>query len=199
MKELVIGSMGNRGRLVVDRLLEYGHEVTAFARCPSAITQTRDRLRVVQGDARDVASLDRAVASQAAVVAAFGPRTLAKSDVQEVFMRNLVAAMQHHGVRRLVNLSSWGSGGAAVPPDKLVVRYFLLSILLRHLLADKRRARHTCSPATSTTRTSVPLSSRTCRRVDMSVRRSTARVSSRSFTARIWRGSWWNSFRATSG
>jgi hypothetical protein len=54
-------------------------------------------------------------------------------------MRHLVAAMQHRSVRRLVNLSAWGSGGAAVPPRNPVVRYFLLPILLRHLLADKRR------------------------------------------------------------
>ena len=54
-------------------------------------------------------------------------------------MRNLVAAMEHCDVRRLVNLSAWGSGGAAVPPRSLVVRYFLLPILLRHLLADKQR------------------------------------------------------------
>jgi hypothetical protein len=47
--------------------------------------------------------------------------------------------MQRHGVRRLVNLSTWGSGGAAVPPSNLVVRFFLLPILLRHLLADKKR------------------------------------------------------------
>lgn len=139
MKVLAIGATGNTGRLVVDRLVEQGHEVTAFVRRPSALRQPVDRLRVVEGDARDAASLDGAVAGQDAVVATFGPRTLARTDVQEVFMRNLVAAMQRHAVRRLVNLSAWGSGGAAVPPDSLVVRYFLLPILLRHLLADKRR------------------------------------------------------------
>jgi putative NADH-flavin reductase len=143
MKILAIGATGKTGRLVMDRLLAQRHAVTAFARQPSAIRQPRDQLRVVQGDVRDAASLDRAVAGQDAVVATFGPRTLARTDVQEVFMRNLVAAMHHHGVRRLVNLSAWGSGGAAVPPRSLVVRYFLLPILLRHLLADKRRG-ETC-------------------------------------------------------
>ena len=54
-------------------------------------------------------------------------------------MRNLVAAMQHGHVRRLVDLSAWGSGGVAVPPRIVVVRYFPPPILLRHSLADKRR------------------------------------------------------------
>jgi putative NADH-flavin reductase len=120
------------------RLLAKGHDVTAFARQPAKLTAA-DRLRIVQGDVRDAASLQSAVAGQDAVIATFGPRTLAKTDVQEVFMRHLVTAMEHGHVRRLVNLSAWGSGGGAVPPRSLVVRYFLLPILLRHLLADKER------------------------------------------------------------
>jgi len=139
MKVLIIGATGNTGRLVTPRLLAEGHDVTAFARQPEKLTAAADRLRLVQGDVRDPPSLELAVMGQDAVIATFGPRTLGKTDVQEVFMRNLVAAMEHCDVRRLVNLSAWGSGGAAVPPRSLVVRYFLLPILLRHLLADKQR------------------------------------------------------------
>jgi len=139
MKVLMIGATGNTGRLVTKRLLAEGHDVTAYVRRPAALTATHDRLRIVQGDVRDAASLDSAMPGQDAVMATFGPRTLANTDVQEVFMRHLVAAMEHGNVRRLVNLSAWGSGGAAVPPRSLVVRYFLLPILLRHLLADKQR------------------------------------------------------------
>jgi len=138
MKVLVIGATGNTGRLISPRLLAAGHDVTAFARQPAKLTAA-DRLRIVQGDVRDAASLESAVIGQDAVLATFGPRTLAKTDVQEVFMRNLVAAMERGHVRRLVNLSVWGSGGAAVPPRSLFVRVFLLPILLRHFLADKQR------------------------------------------------------------
>jgi nucleoside-diphosphate-sugar epimerase len=59
--------------------------------------------------------------------------------VQEVLMRNLVAAMTRHGVARLVNLSAWGAGGSAVPAANLFARYFFLPVMLRHVLADKRR------------------------------------------------------------
>jgi putative NADH-flavin reductase len=138
MKILVIGATGRTGRLVVKRLLEQHHEVTAFARRPADVTQTGEGLRVVQGDAR-ADSLDRAVAGQDAIVSTFGPRTLGRTDLQEVLMRNLVDAMQHHGVRRLVNLSGWGASVVAAQPRSLFVRYLLLPILLRHLLEDKRR------------------------------------------------------------
>jgi uncharacterized protein YbjT (DUF2867 family) len=139
VKVLVIGATGKTGRLVLARLLDQGHEVTAFARRPSAVPPAGDRLRIVQGDAHDAASIHRAVAGQDAVIATFGPRTLRRTDVQEALMRNLVAAMTDCRVRRLVNLSAWGSGGGAVPPHAFFVRFFLLPILLRHVLADKRR------------------------------------------------------------
>src|SRR5690242_8940814 len=83
--------------------------------------------------------VDRAVRGEDAVLVAFGGRSRKKDDVQEVLMRNLVGAMTKHGVRRLVNLSAWGSGGAAVPPANLFARYFFLPVVLRHVMADKRR------------------------------------------------------------
>lgn len=67
MKVLVIGATGRTGRHAVRRLLARGDEVTAFARNPSAVTEISDRLRVVQGDARDPDSIDRAVRGQDAL------------------------------------------------------------------------------------------------------------------------------------
>src|SRR6202521_2898753 len=112
MNVLVIGATGQTGRHAVRQLLAQGHEVTAFARNPSAVTESSERLRVVQGDARDPESIDGAMHGQDAVLVAFGPRSLAKNDVQEVLMRNLIAVMTKHSITRLVNLSAWGSGEA---------------------------------------------------------------------------------------
>lgn len=139
MRVLVIGATGRTGRHAVRQLLIAGHEVTAFARNPSRLDEHSERLSVVQGDARDAESLDRAVHGQHAVLVTFGGHSLKKDDVQEVLMRNLVAAMTRHGVGRLVNLSAWGSGGSAVPASNLLARYFFLPMMLRHVLADKRR------------------------------------------------------------
>jgi putative NADH-flavin reductase len=140
MKVLVIGATGQTGRHAVSQLLDGGHEVTAFVRNPSDVDGRREHLRVVQGDARNMESIDRAVTGQDAVLVAFGPRSLKKDDLQEVLMRNLIAAMTKHRVARLVNLSAWGSGGASVPPANPIARYVIFPLLLRHLLADKRRA-----------------------------------------------------------
>jgi uncharacterized protein YbjT (DUF2867 family) len=85
MKVLVIGATGQTGQHAVRQLLARGDDVTAFARNPAAITEVSDRLRVVQGDARDAESLERAVQRQDAVLVAFGSRSLKKDDVQVLF------------------------------------------------------------------------------------------------------------------
>lgn len=137
MKVLVIGATGLTGRHLLRRLLDGGHEVTAFARNPADVAITHDRLRTAKGDARDLASLERATAGQDAVAAAFGPRSLAKDDLQETFMRNLVAAMKKSGVRRLVNLSAWGAGDSRARSN--LIFKIATSTILRNVFADKNR------------------------------------------------------------
>jgi uncharacterized protein YbjT (DUF2867 family) len=136
MKTLVLGATGMTGQHAVRMLLERGDEVTAFARKPAAVPE-RERLRVVQGEARDGPSLERAVVGQDAVVSVFGPRSLKKDDLQEVFIRNVVAAMTSAGVKRLVNLSAWGAGDSRETAP-LVFR-IIRATFLRNMFDDKDR------------------------------------------------------------
>lgn len=136
MKVLVVGATGKTGQHAVRKLLARGDEVTALARTPSAVV-ARERLRVVEGEARDLASLERAVQGQDAVLSAFGPRSLKKDDLQEVFMRNLVAAMKKAGVRRLMNLSAWGAGDSRAQSGLMLS--ILRNTLLRNVYDDKER------------------------------------------------------------
>src|SRR6476659_5718352 len=114
MKVLVIGATGLTGTHLVQKLLARGDDVTALVRNPSSYELKHEHLRVARGEARDLESLERACAGHDAVVSAFGPRTFKKDDIQEVFMKNLVAAMTKSGVKRLVNLSAWGAGDSYV-------------------------------------------------------------------------------------
>jgi uncharacterized protein YbjT (DUF2867 family) len=141
MKVLVIGATGATGVHAVKMLLAAGHEVTAYARNPASVTEAHAKLRVAQGDARDAAALDAAVAGQDAVLCAFGPRSLEKSDVQEVLYRNLVASMKKHNVKRIVNLSAWGAGDSAKHMN-LFFKVFSKTVL-RHVWPDKERGERT--------------------------------------------------------
>ena len=137
MKVLVVGATGLTGGHAVRLFLARGDEVTAFVRDPAAWKPSHERLRVAKGEARDADSLVAAVKGQDAVLSAFGPRSLKKDDLQEVYMRNLLAAMTANGVKRLVNLSAFGAGDSGHQLGLLA--RLLRDTLLRQAFADKNR------------------------------------------------------------
>lgn len=126
MRILVIGATGGTGREIVKQALERGHDVVALARNPSKIKTQNDRLRVVQGDVMDPASVDAAVQGCDAVVCALGhKRYLGPSKILSEGTRNIVRAMEKHGVRRLVVETALGVGDSI---GKLGVYYTLFTI-----------------------------------------------------------------------
>jgi putative NADH-flavin reductase len=137
MKILLIGATGGTGQEILPRLLAAGHAVTALVRRPEVITTRHERLVVMPGGVRDPELVDRAVQGQDAVISAFGPRSLRKDDIQEVLMRNLVAAMTKNGVKRLVNLSAWGAQDTHKPMS--LMQTILQKVLLRNIFSDKMR------------------------------------------------------------
>jgi putative NADH-flavin reductase len=88
--------------LFVEQALNEGHEVVAFARTPSKLSQ-RPNLSVVTGTLDDGAGIAGAIVGSDAVVSLLGPGTNT-ADVPPLIAgtRNIVAAMRGHGVRRLV-------------------------------------------------------------------------------------------------
>ena len=111
---LIVGATGGTGRQLVARALELGHEVTALARDPSKLELRHPRLEVVQGDVLDPASLEAAVRGGDAVLSALGhKRYLGPSRILSDGTRNLLAAMEAHGVPRFVCETSLGIGSSA--------------------------------------------------------------------------------------
>ncbi len=138
MRVLLIGASGATGQVVLDELLQAGHAVTAFVRNPAAFRSETANLRVAPGEARDAASLARAMQGQDAALSTFGPRSLKADDLQEALMTNLVAAMKAAGVRRLVNLSAAGVGDSRAQMPFLFGKV-IIPLLLGRVYADKAR------------------------------------------------------------
>lgn len=133
MRVFLIGATGKTGGQALEILLEQGHTVTALCRDPGALAARHERLTVVKGDARDAESLERGAQGQEAVLVAFGPRSTKKDDLQEALMRNLVPALEKHGVRRVVNLSALGAGDSYRYSPlvwKIIMRTFLKSVFV---------------------------------------------------------------------
>lgn len=125
---------------MVEQALAEGHEVTAFAREPSRLGISHERLRVVRGDVTDPAAVEEAVAGQDAVLSALGHAEGSKGDVLTRGAENVVGAMERHGVRRLVSLTGAGIRDPRDRP-KLVDRVIttLLKVLQGDLLRDSER------------------------------------------------------------
>src|SRR5262249_10421312 len=100
MKIAVIGSTGPIGRLILQEATCRGHAVTAFARHAGALAGISGLANVVEGDGRDRAALERAVAGQNAVIDAVG--SSGTPDAISAVARNVTEAMQAAGVQRLL-------------------------------------------------------------------------------------------------
>ncbi|SDR54810.1 NAD(P)H-binding [Paraburkholderia fungorum] len=138
MNVLLIGATGGTGGEILSRLLAAGHTVTAVVRRPEAIAIKHESLVLITGSVLAPDLMARAMRGQTAVISAFGPRSLKKDDAQEVLMRNILAAMAMHGVKRLVNLSAWGAQDSHKHIN--LMQTILQGTLLRDVFADKKRA-----------------------------------------------------------
>jgi len=104
VKVLVLGANGRTGSLVVELALAAGHTVTAFARDPSAVKLTDERLKVVNGDAVSVSDLSAALNGQDAVINTIGG---VKRKLIETTITSLIAAMKESRISRVVAMSSF--------------------------------------------------------------------------------------------
>ena len=108
MKLVVFGSTGGIGSKVVEQALAAGHEVTAVARQPSAITIRHERLEVIAGDVLDATSVRGPIVGQDVVVSALGARDLKPTSIYSEGVANIMQAMQAAQVRRIICVSASG-------------------------------------------------------------------------------------------
>jgi len=111
---LIVGASGGTGRQLVAQALERGHAVTALVRNPSKLGIEHQNLRIVQGDVLDYASVEAAVRGQEAVISALGHKQYFRpSRILSEGTRNILRAMETHGVPRFICQTSLGIGDSA--------------------------------------------------------------------------------------
>ncbi|HEX2622309.1 MAG TPA: SDR family oxidoreductase [Phototrophicaceae bacterium] len=134
MKLIVFGATGGIGAHVVEQALAAGHEVTAVARRPSAITLKHERLNVVQGDVLDEASIRRAIVGKDVVVSAVGARDRNPTTVYSAGVANMMQAMQAAHVSRIFCISA--SGLDPAPLWQRLIAKPLLWFFLKNMYTD---------------------------------------------------------------
>ncbi len=111
MRIAIFGSTGPTGRLLTQQALAAGHNVTVMVRNPDAVQVQHERLTIQQGDVFYYPTVERAVKGQDVVLAVFGvPYSFEPVDTYSVGITNIIQAMDKEGVRRLVCVSSAGTG-----------------------------------------------------------------------------------------
>jgi putative NADH-flavin reductase len=135
MRVIVFGPTGGTGRLLLEKALEVGHYVTAFARDRSAIV-ARPRLDVIAGSVLDAAAVEAAMPGHDAVLSALGGRPWRLAPTCGPAIRNITAAMRKYGPRRVVVISTLGAGDTRADIG-WIARNVLFRFLLRTEVADK--------------------------------------------------------------
>ena len=139
VRVLIVGATGGTGRQLVSQALERGHEVTALVRNPSKLQVEHPRLKVIRGDVLDYASVEAAVRGQEAVVSALGhKRFFYPTRILSEGTRNVLRAMEAHGVQRLVCETSLGIG-SSVGRLGVVYTLFVIPVILPFYFWDKTR------------------------------------------------------------
>ncbi len=144
MKVAIFGANGPTGRILTEQALERGHTVTAITRHPETFTLHNERLQVVKGDVFDLDAVERAVAGQDAVLSTLGvPYSFKPITVYSQGVGNIVEAMRHIGVRRLICVSSSATYPQFDPQGgfvfERVVQPLITSTIGKQLYEDMRR------------------------------------------------------------
>lgn len=145
MNLAIFGATGATGRCLVEQALEQGHHVTACARNPAAVSIQHAQLSVVSGDVFQPTDVAHAVAHQEAILWTIGGHDRLRMALSghprvpglcTLGTQNVLAAMEQHGVSRLICLSAWGVGDSKgrVP---VLFRKLLFPLLVQEEYAEK--------------------------------------------------------------
>jgi len=136
---LIVGATGGTGRQLVAQALERGYAVTVLVRDPSKLHVEHPQLKTLRGDVLDWPSVEAAVRGQEAVISALDhKRFFYPTRILSEGTRNLLRAMETHGVQRLVCATALGLGNS-VGRMGLCYTFAVIPVVLPFYFWDKTR------------------------------------------------------------
>ena len=122
MKIVLFGATGNVGQRIAKEALSRGHTVTGVVRDPDKVTSPDPRVKLVQGDATDAASVAKVAKGADAIVSAISPRPNARGRAAPSLAaasRALIEGAKKAGVKRVIAVG--GAGSLEIAPGKLLM------------------------------------------------------------------------------
>jgi len=109
MKTIALfGATGLTGGEFLAQALTAGYVVRALVRTPSKLKQSHQNLHVIEGDVLSLSNVEATIASCDVVVSLFGHVKGSPAWLQTDGTKNIVAAMQKHGIGKVISLSGGG-------------------------------------------------------------------------------------------
>lgn len=138
-KILVFGASGRTGKLIVKKLLQQGHTVTAFVRDFKKVDKiVHDNFSIVEGSIANSEAVDAAIQHCDIVISALGNMKLMKNTIISDGVNNIIAAMKKYNKTRLFFISSLGVGDSKGQLG-LLYNLIYLPTFLRNVFRDKER------------------------------------------------------------
>lgn len=152
MRILVLGATGRTGQLIIREAVKRGHQVFAIARDPAKLAELgidsdSDRIRVTQGTPYDYETVEEAMVGCDAVINTLNvsrksdnPWASLRSPVDMISKSaaNALKAMNKHGVKRFVALSTIGAG-RSWKTTPWILRAIVSISNLKHAFSDHGR------------------------------------------------------------
>ena len=109
MKVIVFGASGRTGKLVVEKALENGYNVTAFVRDANKLSLSHSSLTVIQGDGTKIEDVSNAIKEQNVVISCLGANNgLGKTTILHEMTKNIVQGMKENQVSKIIYVASAG-------------------------------------------------------------------------------------------
>lgn len=128
MKLTIFGATGATGKLAVQKALQKGHLVTAYARNSRKLRITHEGLRIVEGELTDKAAIGQALEGSEAVLSFLGPKGKVTDSALSDGVGRIVDAMEKRNIRRLIAL---GTRNIEVREDGKDFRFWIMVRLLK--------------------------------------------------------------------
>lgn len=135
MRIVVFGANGRVGQLVVGLLAGQGHRITAFVHGNNPFSNPQ--INAIQGDIYSNEDVADAINNQDVVISTLGSWGTDRKDVLSSAMKNIIPAMNYHGVKRIVSLTGQA---AKISSDRLdilaTVNRLALKFVANKILSD---------------------------------------------------------------
>ena len=121
MNILIFGAAGKMGQLLTQEALSRGHKVTAVVRDPAKFKTSLPNLKVVPGDATDLANIAKIAPGNEVAISAIGPSGGPEGDPSVLIQaaKALPDGLKAAGVPRLLIVG--GAASLEVSPGKLLL------------------------------------------------------------------------------